>query len=356
MGTKMNTLPQPLKPEVLVPRLGEYLVAQGRISEAELRQALEYQKNKHKKRQPCILGDALVELGLLTRAEIDQAITEQILQLRSALEEANRYLERRVQERTMELQEALRKLSELNQLKANFIANISHELRTPMTHIKGYLELLVTETLGPLNPEQKKAATVSQRAAARLEGLIESLILFSLASRGEMTLKLAPVYLNYVAADVADYSRAKAADRQIKVIMNVPADIPPVLADEEKITWVILQLVDNAIKFTPTGGKVTLSIRPEPGGLVMVEVSDTGIGIHPERMGELFQPFHQLDSSPTRRYGGAGLGLALVKEILNAHGSVIEVESEPGKGSTFRFPLVEAEKPEEQIRQQTLQV
>jgi len=352
----MNMPARPLKPEMLVPRLGEYLVTQGRISEADLRRALEYQKARHQENQPCLLGDALVELGLLTRADIDQAITEQIIQLRSALEEANRYLEKRVQERTVELQEALRKLTELNQLKANFIANISHELRTPMTHIKGYLELLVSEALGPLNAEQKKAAQVSQRAAARLEGLIESLILFSLAARGEMTLKLAPVYLNYVVADVVDYTRSKAADRQIKVNVEVPPDVPPVLADEEKITWAILQLVDNAIKFTPAGGQVTLAVRPESGGLVTIEVSDTGIGIPPERIGELFEPFHQLDSSPTRRYGGAGLGLALVKEILNAHGSMIEVESEPGKGSTFRFPLVEAEKPEEALRQQAMQL
>lgn len=345
-----------LKPEMLVPRLGEYLVAQGMISEADLRRALEYQKSRHKESQPCLLGDALVELGLLTRADIDQAVTEQIIQLRSALEEANRYLERRVQERTVELQEALRKLTELNQLKANFIANISHELRTPMTHIKGYLELLVSEALGTLNAEQKKAAQVSQRAAARLEGLIESLILFSLAARGEMTLKLMPVYLNYVAADVVDYTRSKATDRQVKVEVEVPPDIPPVLADEEKITWAILQLLDNAIKFTPAGGQARLTVRPEPGGLVVIEVSDTGIGIPPERMSELFEPFHQLDSSPTRRYGGAGLGLALVKEILNAHGSTIEVESEPGKGSTFRFALVEAERPEEALHQQSLQI
>ncbi len=345
-----------LKPEMLVPRLGEYLVAQGLISEMDLRRALEYQKARHRESQPCLLGDALVELGLLTRADIDQAVTEQIIQLRSALEEANRYLEKRVQERTLELQEALRKLTELNQLKANFIANISHELRTPMTHIKGYLELLVTEALGPLNADQKKAVQVSQRAAARLEGLIESLILFSLAARGEMTLKLAPVYLNYVVADVVDYTRSKAADRQVRVEVNIPPDAPPVLADEEKITWVILQLLDNAIKFTPAGGRATLNVRPEAGGLVVIEVTDTGIGIPPERMHELFEPFHQLDSSPTRRYGGTGLGLALVKEILNAHGATIEVESEPGKGSTFRFALVEAEKPEEALHERSMHI
>jgi signal transduction histidine kinase len=339
----MTMARQQLTPEILVPRLGEYLVQSGLITEADLKKALEYQKARQKSRHPCLLGDALVELKVLERADIDQAITEQILQLRNALEDANRYLERRVQERTYELEEALRKLSELNQLKANFIANISHELRTPMTHIKGYLELLVTEALGDINEDQKKALTVSQRASIRLEGLIEGLILFSLASRGEMTLKLGPVYLNYVSADVLNYTHSKASDRKVKLKVDMPADLPPVRADEEKITWTLLQLIDNAIKFTPAEGQVSLSASLETEGLVMVQVSDTGIGIPQERINEIFEPFHQLDGSSTRRYGGTGLGLALVKEILNAHGSMIEVESQEGKGTTFKFPLVVAE-------------
>ena len=154
----------PLTPEVLVPRLGEYLVQNGQISEADLQKALAYQKEKQKGGQRCLLGQALMDLNLLTRRQIDQAVTEQIIQLRNALEDANRFLEHRVEERTAELQEALRKLSELNQVKANFVANISHELRTPLTHVKGYLELLSTGTLGPLSDDQKNALQISQRA------------------------------------------------------------------------------------------------------------------------------------------------------------------------------------------------
>jgi signal transduction histidine kinase len=330
----------PLTPEVLVPRLGETLVQKGMISEADLQKALAYQNEKKQTGEPCLLGQALMDLNLLTRSQIDHAVTEQIIQLRNALEDANRFLERRVAERTAELQEALRKLSELSQMKANFVANVSHELRTPLTHIKGYLELLTTESLGSLNAEQKNALQISQRAAGRLEGLIDNLILFSLAARGEMTLKLAPVNLNKVAGEIFSYSRTKADDRNVALTFKGQPDIPYVQADEEKISWVILQLIDNAIKFTPSGGEVTLCIQPELDTLIMVSVSDTGIGIPSNRLNEIFEAFHQLDSSSTRRYSGTGLGLALVREIISAHGSVIEVQSEDGKGTKFRFPLL----------------
>jgi signal transduction histidine kinase len=334
----------PLTPEVLVPRLGETLVQTGLITEAELQKALAYQKEKQDSGERFLLGQALMELNLLTRLQIDHAVTEQIIQLRNALEDANRFLERRVAERTAELQEALRKLSELSQMKANFVANVSHELRTPLTHVKGYLELLATESLGSLSSEQKKALQVSQRAAGRLESLIDNLILFSLAARGEMTLSLAPVDLNKVGREIITYSRTKAIDRNVALDFDIKPEIPLVQADEEKISWAILQLIDNAIKFTPTGGKVTLSIQPEMGTLIMVSVTDTGIGIPANRINEIYEPFHQLDSSSTRRYGGTGLGLALVREIITAHGSVIEVQSEDGKGTRFRFPLLAVKK------------
>jgi signal transduction histidine kinase len=332
----------PLTPEVLVPRLGEHLVRAGQISEQDLQKALAYQKEKQKEGQHCLLGEALIDLNFLSRRQIDQAVTEQIIQLRNALEDANRFLEHRVQERTAELQEALHKLSELNQMKANFVANISHELRTPLTHVKGYMELLSTGSLGPLTEDQKNALQVTQRATGRLESLIDSLILFSLAARGEMTLRLTPVNLNTVAGKIINYSRPKAQDRNVSLNFDIQPDIPPVQADEEKISWVILQLIDNAIKFTPSGGQVNLSIRKESDTLVMVSVADTGIGIPANRLEEIFEPFHQLDASSTRRYGGTGLGLALVKEIVSAHGSLVSVKSKDGQGSTFSFPLLVA--------------
>ena len=332
----------PLTPEILVPRLGEHLVQAGAITASGLKKALAHQRKMQRSGERYLLGQALLDLQLIDQPTLDNAITEQIIQLRNALEDANRNLERRVEERTAELQEALRKLSELNQMKANFVANVSHELRTPLTHVKGYLELLVTGTLGALTPDEQNALQIAQRAAGRLESLIDNLILFSQAARGEMTLRLSSVNMNRIAESVFEYSRSKAEDRNVSLRYEVEPNLPPVQADEEKISWAILQLLENAIKFTPGGGVVTLSIRPESDAMILVAVSDTGIGIPEDRREEIFEPFHQLDGSPTRRYGGTGLGLALAREILDAHGSVIEFQSETGKGSTFRFELLTA--------------
>ena len=331
-----------ISPEVLIPRLGDQLVKAGLITDDQLKKALEFQRHCSAEGKPRLLGQAVIEMGFIDRPTLDRAITEQMLRLRAALEYANRNLEARVQQRTIELEEALRRLSEINQLKANFVANVSHELRTPLTHIRGYLDLLQTELLGPVNSDQKKALDVSLRSANRLQSLIDDLILFSQASRGEMTLTLGPVDLNQVISKVVALIKPKADDHQIDLEVSVAAELPFVQADEEKIGWVISQLFDNAIKFTKPAGKVRLAVLKDAANnnLVTITVTDTGIGIPPERVKEIFEPFHQLDSSATRRYGGTGLGLALVRQIIEAHGSLIEVQSETDKGTTISFPLL----------------
>ena len=263
-----------------------------------------------------------------------------IIELRSALQSSNRNLEQRVRERTAELNEALNRLSELNQMKANFVANISHELRTPLTHVKGYIELLISESLGPIAEEQRHALSVSQRAAGKLEDMIEDLIMFSLASRGEMSMKLASVDIRRLISLVGKSAARKAEERGVNLIVNPPENLPLVQADAEKISWVITQLLDNGIKFSPSGGTVTVTVEEEGHNLVQVMVVDTGIGIPQSRMQEIFEPFHQLDGSSTRRFGGTGLGLSLVRQIVEAHGSLLDVKSDEGKGTTFKFPLL----------------
>jgi signal transduction histidine kinase len=247
-----------------------------------------------------------------------------------------------VEERTAELQKALERVSELSQLKANFVSNISHELRTPLTHIKGYVELLVTESLGSITDEQRHALQVSQQSTGRLEALIEDLILFSLASRGELSVMHENVDLRrLVNLSIKAYA-SKAEERGVSLNVIIDENVPPVQADPQKIAWVLNQLLDNGIKFTPSGGRVVVNVKREGENLVIVSVTDTGIGIPANRFNDIFEPFHQLDGSSTRRYGGTGLGLSLVRQIVEAHGSMIEVQSVEGRGSTFKFPLLVA--------------
>jgi signal transduction histidine kinase len=238
------------------------------------------------------------------------------------------------------LQDALRRLSELSQMKANFVANISHELRTPLTHVKGYLELMITESLGPLTEEQRHALAISQKSAGKLESIIGDLIMFSLASRGEMSMKQESIDVGRIANLSVKTAAQKAEARGVDVQAVVDPDLPSVQGDSEKIAWVLNQLLDNAIKFTPSGGHVILSLKAEGANLLMVSVTDTGIGIPPHRLEEIFEPFHQLDDSSTRKVGGAGLGLSLVRQIVEAHGSLLDVQSAEGKGTTFKFPLL----------------
>ncbi len=331
-----------LTPEMLVPRLGEALVRSGHVSELELQKALSYQHEQLVQGRSILLGQALLDLKCIDQATLDGAITEQIIQLRSALQAANRTLERRVQERTAELEAALHRLSELNQMKANFVSNISHELRTPLTHIKGYMELMVSESLGPLTDEQRHGLQVSQKASDRLENLIEDLIMFALASRGELSLKQEALDIRRLANVAVHAVSEKAAERGVSLEVQGRENLPLVQADPEKIAWVLNQLLDNAVKFTPSGGRVAVQLKEESINLVMVSVSDTGIGIPANRMQEIFEPFHQLDGSSTRKAGGTGLGLSLVRQIIEAHGSLLDVTSVEGRGTTFKFPLLAA--------------
>jgi Osmosensitive K+ channel histidine kinase len=322
--------------------MGEYLIQKGLITEAGLQQALDYQLEQTAKGHAVLLGQALIDLKIIEQAELDQVVTEQILQLRSALQTANRTLERRVDERTAELQAALAHVSELNQLKANFISNISHELRTPLTHIKGYIELLIAESLGPITEEQKHALQISQQSSNRLETLIEDLIMIAMSSRGEMSIKPENIDVRRIANLAVKSSQGKATQRGVNLHAETDEAVPLVQADSQKIAWVLHQLIDNGVKFTALGGSVVVSVKREGENLVVVSVTDTGIGIPSNHLNDIFETFHQLDGSATRHYGGTGLGLSLVRQIIEAHGSMIEVQSTEGRGSTFKFPLLVA--------------
>ncbi|GAP20136.1 sensor histidine kinase [Leptolinea tardivitalis] len=342
METKIESNPTQnnsgLTPESLVPRLGEYLIERGLITAAQLTHAIYLQKMAREKGENVLLGQILVNEKMISKTDLDQAITEQIIQLRSALQSANASLELRVKQRTAELEAAMIKLADLNRMKANIVANISHELRTPMTHIKGYLELMITSVLGPLTDDQQNALKVMQKASDRLERLIEDLLLFSDADGTEVALNLQPIDMHRLGQTLVNRARIKAEEKHLQLDLVSDTDLPKVQIDEEKISWAIGQLLDNAIKFTPSEGKVELNCTADSDSVKII-VKDTGIGIPADRFDEIFEPFHQLDGSSTRRYGGTGLGLALVRKIIEAHGSVIRIRSAIDQGSEFEFTL-----------------
>lgn len=328
----------PLTPEVLVPRIGDYLIERGALNRDDLEQALARCRQLEEQGNPQLVGQVLLEMGLVDREILDEVITEQILKLQEALQQANRRLEQRVQARTRELQNALDKLSELDQLKSNFVSNVSHELRTPLTHIRGYLDLMVDGSLGEVSEDQRLALEVMLRSEARLEELIEELIQFTLASSEMLVLDLSVVDFNKLLSTVISKTIPKVQRRNLILEMELSDSLPMVSADEDKLTWVVMELLDNAVKFTPAGGRVRIAAQ-HVDQKVCCSVSDTGIGIPKERLSEIFAPFHQLDNSVTRRYGGVGLGLALVKKIMEAHEASLKVQSVEGKGTRFEFCL-----------------
>jgi signal transduction histidine kinase len=332
------TLDIPISPEMLVPRLGDSLIEKGKLDQAGLQKALDFQKSEATKGKQLLIGQALLELRLIDRETLDKVVTQQILQLQTALQSANQELEARVRERTIELERALNRLAELNQLKSNFIANISHELRTPLTHIRGYLELLIDDGLGSLNTDQADALSVMLRSEDRLEHLIENLIQFSLFAKGELTLQLTPVNIQEIIDEVLAKFTTKCENKNISMRFNTPKETLVVNADGQKISWVISQFLDNAIKFTEPGGQVQLGTHLD-GQAVKIFVFDSGIGISQDKINDIFEPFHQLDGSSTRRYEGTGLGLAMAQQIIDAHGSNISVRSKVGEGSYFEFKL-----------------
>jgi len=330
--------PMDTTPQWLVPRIGDFLIKQGEISDDQLKMALVRQKVAAENGEHVLLGQTLLQLGYIERETLDRAITQQIVELHAALQESNRTLQQRVTERTKELRHALERLTEINQIKANLISNISHELRTPLAHIKGYVELFVAGQLGDLTDEQSEAMQVTLRATNRLGGLIEDLIEFSTASREGITLHLQLVPIPALINSVLDRSGEKATKAGVTLEAQLEKDLPDLQVDPERLSWAIFQLVDNGIKFTPNGGKVSVKVGIDDLGMHFV-VADTGIGIPEDRIQEIFEPFHQLDGSPTRRYGGAGLGLALVKMIVDAHGAELSVSSQEDQGTKFGFSI-----------------
>lgn len=243
-------------------------------------------------------------------------------------------------EAEMKLLEANIRVTQAARAKESFLATMSHEIRTPLNGVLGMTSLLV-ET--PLNDEQSDYIRLIRASGDTLLRLIDDVLDFSKIESGHMTLESVPVEVVLVAEEAFELVAEKAREKDLALLFDMSDDVPfYVLGDATRLRQILLNLLANAIKFTPKGEiKFSLtSKRSERGGIELEgRVVDTGIGIPPDRVGKLFQPFTQVDASTTRKYGGTGLGLAICKRLTQSMGGDIRVESVEGKGSAFIFTI-----------------
>lgn len=233
---------------------------------------------------------------------------------------------------------ANKELERLNKVKTEFVSMVSHELRTPLTAVKGFVDIVLNEEAGTLNEQQKKFLKIAHNSIERLTLIISDLLDISKIESGQLKLETRPVSLKRILQESAETYRSTIESKQINFSIDVSKDLPEVLADESRIKQVIDNLLSNAMKFTPPKGSIHIS-TDDMGDFILTSISDTGMGIKKENHERIFERFVQVDSSLTRQAGGTGLGLAISKSIVEMHGGRIWVESELGKGSTFRFLL-----------------
>jgi signal transduction histidine kinase len=225
-------------------------------------------------------------------------------------------------------------LEQLEQLRRDLVANVSHELKTPISALRAHLENLHDGVERP-DPETLQ---VMLAQSERLGRLVDQLLELSRLESGDLPLRREQVPLGPLVSEVLSEIEVARAGSGVALGREVPADLPAVFADRERIHQVLFNLLDNAVRFTPAGGRVTVS-ADRHNGSVDVHVVDTGQGIAPEHLPRLFERFYRADSARSLREGGTGIGLAIARSVVEAHGGRIWAESEPGKGSVFTFEL-----------------
>jgi len=228
-------------------------------------------------------------------------------------------------------------LKRLERVRQDFVANVSHELRTPLTAIRGYVEALLDEDLGNASPAEKFLRII-ERHTQRMEKIVSDLLLLSEMESPDRMLNRTPLLLEALLSSAVESIRPTAEAKKQTLQVKMAAQLPPVLADSQKIHQVVVNLLSNAVSYTPEGGLVTVEVQPAEGG-VEVSVTDNGIGIPPEHLSRIFERFYRVDKSRSREEGGTGLGLSIVKHIVEAHGGWVNVESKAGQGSRFVFFL-----------------
>jgi signal transduction histidine kinase len=253
--------------------------------------------------------------------------------------------EARVTTLEAQLQEAARVIAELESrdaLKTQFLANISHDLRTPLTAIITHAEILRDGILGDLAPRQQRSIQGIITGGRQLLDSVGEILTYARGAAGELSLALVEFDVRAAFDQVRALNASLAAKKGVTLDFDVPPGLDPIVADRERIAHVLGNLLGNAIDFTPAGGRVWIVARPvagDHGRSLLVEVGDTGIGIAPEHHELVFREFAQVDSSPSRQHHGTGLGLTIARKLVELHGGRIWLESQLGQGSRFFFTL-----------------
>jgi signal transduction histidine kinase len=227
------------------------------------------------------------------------------------------------------------RLRQIDEIKSSLVSTVSHELRTPLTGIRLANHLLLSDRIGVLNPKQTEVVMESRDNAERLQRIIENLLDMSRIEAGRSVLEISTLTPHELAMEAADQIRGAAQDKGVEVKVDVPVELPRVRADRARVNHVMLNLLNNAVRYTPAGGQVSVKATPVDS-VIEFSVADTGQGIPREYQPRVFERFFRVPGQST---GGVGLGLAIAKEIVQAHGGTIGVESKEGEGTTFRFTI-----------------
>ena len=246
------------------------------------------------------------------------------------------------EEKTMIVFHDVTRLKKLERVRTDFVANVTHEIRTPLTAIIGYLETLQAGAIDNTE-DARRFIDIILKQSQRLNRLVEDLMTISKIELGEINFRFEDVFLPDVIDNVLPLMEAKAVVKKISIENKIPYKIHHIKADRDRLCQVFVNVLDNAVKFTPEGGQVTLDAEEKAGGVV-VTISDTGTGIPREEIQRLGERFYRADKTRSRELGGTGLGFSIVKHLMLAHGGKMEIESQPGRGTkVFLFFLLEAE-------------
>jgi signal transduction histidine kinase len=281
---------------------------------------------------------------LIRREEVNPFTDKQIALLNTFADQAviaieNIRLFQEIQEKSRQLEAANERLEELDRLKSDFVSNVSHELRTPLTAIKGAVDLVLREVAGPLTEKQTHYLTRVRSNTQHLAGLINDLLDLSKIESGKIEVKSSRVSLGGLVHEVVESLRPVAAEKVIALEATISEPSTLVWADRDKVNQVLMNLIGNAIKFTPAQGRITVSASRSGKESAQVSVSDTGPGIAPNEKEKIFDRFYQIAEVGGAKPKGTGLGLAICKALVELHGGKIWVEPEPNGGSTFYFTL-----------------